>query len=541
MQIKNSINGFVLNKPFTAGFFFVIIVFGICHLLFSHLGYNPTDDGFTLAYSRRILEGQIPHLDFIIIRPFLSPLLHVPVAVFGGEYTFYLSRFVVWIQLSFIAWIFTFFINKMMGDYFSPLQFVFLSLITFTAAAHTFPITAWHTIDGLMLISIGFLLSLSHKNYNRNLAYIFFAFAYLCKQSFLPVGIGMLILNKEIKNVQRWIAFFIPGFFYLLYLLVNGYAALIEGITQLLSQKGLLSVANYYIVSLWFPAGLVTGFLLSSIIERGRNTGNIATYNLLAAVLLVIVVSLLTGIFHKTSLFIFGIFIAAFIFVARDNKDDLLTKLYPELVVALLALSVSLSLGYPFPVFVAGGFFMLLLRFIFQKGLKIDMNSNFVIAVSVIIFISFLYGRYNYIYREAPASVINSELSEVMHGMKNIRTNANTYRVLADLNSAVNEIVKDGKQYAIIPENAGFWVKADQQNPISIDWVFKTELNKPSLVDRIINDIKNQRGKVVFVLQKYNAEFIARRIEPPLENPVTEYIRQNLVLTGETNLHYFYE
>ncbi len=541
MPYKNSINDFVLNKPFTAGFFFVIVVSGICHLLFSHLGYNPTDDGFTLAYSRRILEGQIPHLDFIIIRPFLSPLLHVPVAAFGGEYIFYLSRFVVWMQLSFIAWTFTFSINRMMGSYFPPLQFVFLSLITFTAAAHTFPLTAWHTIDGLMFISIGLLFTVSENKINKNLSYIFFALAYLCKQSFLPVGIGMLFLNKEFKNIHRWIAFITPGLLYAVYLLLNGAAALTEGASQLLSQKGLLSVVKYYVVSLWFPAGLVTGFLLISIIERGRNAGNIATYNLLAAVLLVIVVSLLTGIFHKTSLFLFGVFVAAFIFVARDNKDDLLTKLYPELVVALLALSVSLSLGYPFPVFVAGGFFMLFIRFIFQKGLKIELSSGFVIAVSIIIFLSFVYGRFNYIYREAPVSLITLELSEVMHGMKNIRTNANTYKVLADLNSAINKIVKDGKQYAIIPENAGFWVKAEHQNPLSIDWIFRTELNQPYLVDRIINDIKDKRGKVVFVLQKYDAEFISRRIEPPAENPVIDFITQNLKLTDETRFHYFYE
>jgi hypothetical protein len=39
------------------------------HLLYSSLGLNPTDDGFTLAYARRILDGQIPHRDFVIIRP----------------------------------------------------------------------------------------------------------------------------------------------------------------------------------------------------------------------------------------------------------------------------------------------------------------------------------------------------------------------------------------------------------------------------------------------------------------------------------------
>ena len=58
---------------------FLFIVPTIAHIAFSWIGFNPTDDGFTLAYSRRLLDGQIPHKDFIIIRPILSPLLHTPI------------------------------------------------------------------------------------------------------------------------------------------------------------------------------------------------------------------------------------------------------------------------------------------------------------------------------------------------------------------------------------------------------------------------------------------------------------------------------
>ena len=57
---------------------FLVLVPLVAHLLFSALGFNPTDDGFTLAYSRRIIEGEIPHRDFMMLRPFLSPVLHKP-------------------------------------------------------------------------------------------------------------------------------------------------------------------------------------------------------------------------------------------------------------------------------------------------------------------------------------------------------------------------------------------------------------------------------------------------------------------------------
>src|SRR3990172_49476 len=77
------------------------------HLIFSPLGFNPTDDGFTLAYSRRLLEGEVPHRDFIIIRPALSPLLHVREVWLGGDHTYWISRLVFWLQLAVISFLWT--------------------------------------------------------------------------------------------------------------------------------------------------------------------------------------------------------------------------------------------------------------------------------------------------------------------------------------------------------------------------------------------------------------------------------------------------
>ena len=49
--------------------FFVTLVTALCHYLFSWIGFNPTDDGFVLSAARRILDGEIPHKDFVSIRP----------------------------------------------------------------------------------------------------------------------------------------------------------------------------------------------------------------------------------------------------------------------------------------------------------------------------------------------------------------------------------------------------------------------------------------------------------------------------------------
>src|SRR5213080_3897659 len=116
---------------------FVIVVAVTCHLLFSWMGFTPTDEGFTLAHSRRILDGHVPHRDFIMIRPFLSPLLHVPFVWWGGEYTFWLSRLFVWFQLATISWVWVSIVNRMMKFPFSATKRIFIALISFAATTHT--------------------------------------------------------------------------------------------------------------------------------------------------------------------------------------------------------------------------------------------------------------------------------------------------------------------------------------------------------------------------------------------------------------------
>src|SRR2546423_7312479 len=88
----------LIKKETLIGVSFLILIPLLAHWLFSWMGFTPTDDGFTLAYSRRLLAGQVPDRDFIIIRPFLSPLIHVPFVFFGGAYTFWLSRLFVWFE-----------------------------------------------------------------------------------------------------------------------------------------------------------------------------------------------------------------------------------------------------------------------------------------------------------------------------------------------------------------------------------------------------------------------------------------------------------
>jgi hypothetical protein len=202
---------------------FLLVVPTLAHLLFSWRGFAPVDDGFTLAYSRRILEGQVPHRDFIIIRPFLSPLLHTPFVLFGGEYTYWVSRLFVWFQFACISWAWVCIADRAFGNPFDNATKLFVALAAFAASVHYFVLTAWHTIDGLFLASIGVwvLLTQQHKG-ARIFGYLLIAAAYLCKQSFLFVAPLTVLLLGDWREKKYWLTITLPAAGYCAYLLVTG-------------------------------------------------------------------------------------------------------------------------------------------------------------------------------------------------------------------------------------------------------------------------------------------------------------------------------
>src|SRR5215210_5559612 len=108
---------------------FIVSATLLSHLLFSWMGFTPTDEGFTLAYGRRLLDGQVPHRDFIIIRPFFSPLVHAPFVLLGGDHTFWLSRLFVWFELACVSWLWVAVVNRLMKSPFSAADRLLVSLI----------------------------------------------------------------------------------------------------------------------------------------------------------------------------------------------------------------------------------------------------------------------------------------------------------------------------------------------------------------------------------------------------------------------------
>ncbi len=530
---------------------FLLVVPTLAHLLFSWRGFAPVDDGFTLAYSRRILEGQVPHRDFIIIRPFISPLLHTPFVLFG-EYTYWASRFFVWFQFACISWAWVSIVNRAFDNPFGSAMKLFVAIVSFAASVHYFVLTAWHTVDGLFLASIGVwvLLTQQHKG-ARNLGYLLIASAYLCKQSFLFVAPLTILLLDDWRKKKYWLTITLPAVGYCAYLVATG--SLSEAVLQMASQTGFIStgVLSYlnFGTLLGVLAGYCSTFLLSTssvpMLRTERLQRYVGAALLMAMPAFFIAVGLYRGSLGIISFGIFGMVVGAVLHrvsagTARDGD-----KAPVALIALLLAWSASLSVGYNFPALLLGPLFTILAAFVYSVRGSLDprfLRATLIVA-GVAILLGFGVARPYYIYREQPSSELTESLDGVLPGGRLIYTNPNTYEFLIDLDNATDMISERNRTYAIIPDVPGYWVQSEQTNPLLVDWPQPVELGNQYLIDRVTSDLAAERGDVTVLVQKVHAFYLAEGSVPldVDQYAVVQYVRANFEKTHESEFFEFYE
>jgi hypothetical protein len=531
---------------------FLLVVPTLAHLLFSWRGFAPVDDGFTLAYSRRILEGQVPHRDFIIIRPFLSPLLHTPFVLFGGEYTYWVSRFFVWFQFACISWAWVCIADRAFGNPFDNATKLLVALASFAASVHYFVLTAWHTVDGLFLASIGvwMLLTRQHKG-TRIFGYLLVAAAYLCKQSFLFVAPLTVLLLGDWREKKYWLAITLPAVGYCAYLLVTG--SLREATLQMASQTGFLSTGVLSYLNYGTLLGVLMGYCSTFLLNTGsvpmlrveRLPRYIGAALLTAMPAFFIAVGLYRGSLGIISFGIFGMVVGAVLYrvsigTVRDGD-----RAPVVLIALLLAWSASLSVGYNFPALLLGPLFTILAAFVYSMRGSLDprfLRATLVIA-GIAILVGFGVARPHYIYREQSSSELTMSLDGVLPGGRLIYTNPNTYDFLVDLNDATDEVSSRDRTYAIVPDVPGYWVQSRQTNPLPVDWPQPVELGSQHLVDRVTRDLEAEKGEVVVIVQKVHAFYLADGFVPLDEDQyaVVRYVRENFEKTGETEFFELYE
>ncbi len=544
---------------------FALLVIGVVptllHLLLSRYGFSPTDDGFVLAAARRVVDGQLPHRDFIWVRPALSAWLHAPEILLGGAYTYWLSRWCVCLQLGAIAWAWVRTAEQLQQRSLPLPERLGLAVFALVLTLHTFPLMAWSSIDAMFLASLGISALASRRPRLVWIGYVVLGASALCRLNFGLVPLCALLLFGDWRKPRYVVAAAAAGAIYVAAMAIGG--ALFDMLRQVTAAgsvryRGL----DVYIRNPRMPLGVFGGFVALELLSAGsraapdrrlptlwRSVGAAAVL----AMMLDMTVALRPG---RNYLFGASFLLFAFVLgtvlsmlVRRRPSDAPLLRL--GALVLMVGWSVGLSIGWTSPA-LASGALAVFLWFLWRARVEdlrlasaapATLRYAGIAALAALALFNGYAARTQAIYREPPLSEIDAPLDGVLPGAALLNTNQRTHAFLTDLEHAVGDIETTGKRYAIVPDVPGWWPSAAQPNPLAVDWAYPMETPSPALQARLARSLDEQRGTLIALVQKVSAEFVHERFEPLDSSYCTllAHVRTHWKKTGETRYFDLYE
>lgn len=517
------------------------------HLTLSRWAFNPTDEGFTLAYGRRILDGQVPHRDFISVRPVGSPLMHLPELLVGGDYIFWMSRATTWFEWGVTAWAVSLIACHAFGfDRHGGLRTA-IGGLAFVGAAHNMVPMAWHTIDGLMLVCLGAaILWTGERRWTAYVGWILVGLSAVAKQNFALACLVLLPLVPTLRRRGWWLAA-TPMAAY--FALMAALGAFRETRVQLFSLSGgfLDKAVVAYALNPLVYAGVILGVVATALLARTAplpgayaRLSPAAPAIALGCIALVAVgtgIGLLQGLqFMFASYLPFGFALGAMAWLAGNPASDIPPAAW-KAGVALLGLAwvAGISLGYTGPAMGAGLCLAVVAAALIQRSsLPATPRIRTRVAALAVVFVAaFLLARVTSTYLATPVWDQTERLDDLHPGTSGIRVDENPRAFYEDLATAI--ALAEDRPYAILPDLAAWWATTSQANPLLLDWPNDTELMDPEVRARFLDDLDSHRGQVVFLVETVQTSQVSHGFSPPAYDvAVAQYVQSNYELIGET-------
>lgn len=530
-------------------------------------GFNPTDDGWILSQSWRLLQGEVPHLDFISLRPVTSGLLHsihffspLPLEVSARWFTVF--------QIFTCSFIWTFILFKafplpVKTD--KNLYFTFFQLLifTFTLSNFNFGIFPWTTTDAVFFASLSFLFfgkiydqnnSLIKKDIPVIVSLILISIAVTCRQSFIFLAIILFLFTiikyfKEKKIVKLIIIIIIgtlPFWIYTGYLFKNN--AFVPFIEQMTCRNELFDTAVIRYIKNFIKTPLfgMHCILFAALIylffkEKKTNLRDRINYvkNILLGyknyILLMLVLYAILEFSYILSLFItedimfrnatfelFWIFVMVTILALIIIEFNKIQKFY-IFSVLILSWSGSISLGANSPVFTKGIAAVLMFLMIAHCIYKLKpewydiFNSKkmriFYSCLLILIIIVSLLGQRRINYRDRESSKLTTCLGDIFPEFGKIKTNPELYNYYLDFKKIYNDYHLHNK-FVMLPANPIIYPLMKSKNPFPIDWMDHYEYvnYEPEFFMRLDKAI-SKNNDLYFIVDRYDIKTMAEKFE----------------------------
>ena len=526
----------------------------------SNEGFNPSDDGVVLAQSYRIINGEIPHKDFISIRPVFSGLLHT--INFASPLPLIISgRIFVLLQFFIFSFLWAYFLLKNFLTQKSRSKYAIIFSLTgisvFVLNVNTYHLYPWTTIDGVFFSIIGFSfliklfstkISSSKKDYYISAALFLFSISALCKQNFIFLAAFIFIFIiyfyiKEKRSKVLPIVMITGGLPFAIYLIMlvstDSFQYFIQQMTGRteLFETGILRYIKSFLKVRLLPLNFIVLILFFFAFLDRIKPNFISKYNLIAyfsgkkksfwqiTILLYFLMTIYTAfriflsddylsITHEA----FWILLILFVMVIYIKA---LSKTQAAIIIFTILLSwvTSISLGANFPGYVFGilismNFILInsinnkLQLFVFSLSQKKVLPYYFAVLVSLLFVISIL-GQRNINYRELPASNLTKNLGELFPEFGHIKTNPATFNYYSDFKKLYEANPKMKGHFVLLPNNAAIYPLLKSKNPFPLDWMQKDEYvgAEDQLLEKLVNILENE--KVYILLDRFNSKEMA--------------------------------
>ncbi|MBN3036385.1 MAG: hypothetical protein JW861_12435 [Bacteroidales bacterium] len=534
-------------------------------------GFSPTDDGVVPAQSWRLLHGEVPHRDFISIRPALSGWIHtvhffspLPLAISG--------RWFVTAEIFFFSFLFAWLITGTFAGHLRKGSRLFLfaaaGIPAFILNLNTFHLYPWTTIDGVcfsvcsivLFARAGMAGVAPGGRFNHLTASLWLAaMAALCKQNFLFLWLFLsawiflegIFRKKRGSAILIPVAGILPLVLYILYLWIHG--ALDEFISQMtgrteLFETGILRYVKSFIKAWLMPFNLAliaaviaekAGIYrkLCAFLKRGidvivRDRG-IRWKSILVIYTAVLVAGLSVFFFYrdyKTVPFEFFWALTALLSVAwarglTGRREAVI--LIPGIV---LAWTSSISLGANSPIYTFG-ILAVMNAYIIYLLLDESWPGMFslswfrpAVALMLIALVAVsIYGQRRFNYRDRPSRELTCDLGTLIPAFGHIHTNPVTFEYYEDFMKLWNNYELKNR-FVMLPNNAMIYPALESRNPFPLDWMIRNEhVGADEHLMRMIREVMSRR-EIFLVVDRFNSIEMA---ESPLE-PM-EYSRERFI------------
>jgi hypothetical protein len=507
-------------------------------------GLALTDDGEVLGMAWRVSNGQLPHTDFYSIRPAGFSYIHAPFTRLETGMLAYDRLFVVF-QFCATAY-FTLAALLQKQRVVNGLTAIF-TVTAFMLNVNSWPILAWHTIDGLFLASFALFLasrSLKQSKYNTYLFAITWLIAgatVLMKQGFL-LFLAILAGYYLAIGLRRAI-FFIPFSM----VPIGAYLWLSkEASPSTLTQ---ISIGSSSPIEFLIPLGVflfefkkplfvvffVLTLLSTSMSIRGlKSKENHSKAFSLFRTLLPFALILVMANLQKFSMSDGWIHIAIInatlmLFFFRDDQKDI------WMIIAMLSLAylISISRGVPSPSLLAGTFLVAAFSksiFIYSRNSR-PLKSYVVLLLSAIFclltFFTTNAARSNFVYQEAPRDLLKYQLP--IDTLKHISMSERSAKYLSVISECISKY--PASRTAILPDGPGVYPIFKLQNPFPNDWFYNLELDPTGKGEGMLIHEKNIK-EVISELNQSNSWLVLNQ-----SRPFSEYTAKNVYDSGK---HFYY-